>query len=215
MMSTDVSPSAESSPQLDLALPSSVSVLQAMIAELRQALSDRDQRVSELQQAIDALVRRLQRTPHDAWPADQPALFPEAHPQASQNAAPVETVPPPEPPQIIEPETKKRKKHKHGRRSLEELLKTLPLERREHPLTEAERLCPCCGRKRCKMGEQTSQQLEYIPAKLICIQHVQFTYSCPHCPEHIRTAPKPPQPIDRGLAGPGLLAVVIANKFDD
>ena len=95
------------------------------------------------------------------------------------------------------------------------MLKSLPLQKREHTLTEADRLCPCCGRPRRKIGEQTSQQLEYIPAKLVCVQHVQFTYSCPHCPEHIETAPKPPQPIDRGLAGPGLLALVTASKFDD
>jgi transposase len=44
----------------------------------------------------------------------------------------------------------------------EELLKTLPLVRREHPLTAAEALCPCCGRPRKKIGEQTSQQLEYM-----------------------------------------------------
>jgi len=37
----------------------------------------------------------------------------------------------------------------------------------------------------------------------------------PALPEHITTTPKPPQPIDRGLAGPGLLALVTASKFDD
>src|SRR5271154_3270135 len=70
-------------------LPSNVDVLQAMIAELRQALDGQKQRVAELEQAMDALLRRLQRTPRDAWPADQPALFPEA--QASA-AMPVETL---------------------------------------------------------------------------------------------------------------------------
>jgi transposase len=195
-------------------LPSNVGVLHAMIAELRQALDGQKQRVAELEQAMDALIRRLQRTPRDAWPADQPLLFPEV-----QAPEPTPEPPPPAadlaPSANSEPGPSKNKKKGHGRRSLEELLKSLPLERREHPLTEAERVCPCCGRSRRKIGEQTTQQLEYVPAKLVCVQHAQFTYSCPHCPEHIVTAAKPPQPIDRGLAGPGLLALVTASKFDD
>ena len=203
-------------------LPSNVGVLHAMIAELRQALDGQKQRVAELEQAMDALIHRLQRTPRDAWPADQPALFPEAPADAPAPADEPEREPtPPEPDRapsaLSEPgPSKNQKKTKgHGRRSLEELLKTLPLKRREHALTEAERWCPCCGRPRRKIGEQTSQQLEYVPAHLVCVQHAQFTYSCPHCPEHIATAPKPPQPIERGLAGPGLLALVTASKFDD
>jgi transposase len=199
------------------ALPSNVGVLHALIAELRQALEGQKQRVAELEQALDALLRR-QHTPRDAWLANQPALFPElpaATPAAEPGSPPPESGPAPS--AAAEPDTSenKTKQKGHGRRSLEELLKTLPLQRREHPLTEAERLCPCCGRLRHRIGEQTSQQLEYVPAKLVCVQHAQFTYSCPHCPEHIVTAPKPPQPIDRGLAGPGLLALVTASKFDD
>ena len=198
-------------------LPSNVDVLQAMIAELRQALADQKQRNTELEQAMDALLRRLQRTPRDAWPADQPPLFPEAQASVATPAdEPAPTQPNLAPTVAAEPgPTKKNKKKGHGRRSLEELLKSLPLQRREHALTEAECVCPCCGRPRRQIGEQTTQQLEYVPAKLVCVQHAQFTYSCPHCPEHIVTAPKPPQPIDRGLAGPGLLAVVAASKFDD
>lgn len=217
-MSTDVSHPSTPPPALTAAavLPRNVEVLQAMIGELRQALAGQKQRVEALEQAMDALVRRLQRTPRDAWAADQPALFPEA--ATVEPAAAGEPTPPATdlvPPAATEPSMSPKKKKGHGRRSLEELLRSLPLERREHPLPEAERWCPCCGRPRRKIGEQTSQQLEYIPAKLVCVQHAQFTYSCPHCPEHIVTVPKPPQPIDRGLAGPGLLALVTASKFDD
>src|ERR1700733_8270304 len=57
------------------ALPNHLGVLQSMIAELREALAAQKQRVAELEQAMDALARRLQRTPRDAWPANQPALF--------------------------------------------------------------------------------------------------------------------------------------------
>ena len=204
------------------ALPDNVAVLRAMIIELREALGRRDHRVAELELAVDTLLRQRQRPAPDPWPADQPALFPEASPQAvpPSDAAATTSGPPAAAGAASAPAepaatNQKPKRKGHGRRSLAELLKTLPPERREHRLTEAERLCPCCGRLRQIVGEQTSQQLEYIPAHFRRIQHVQFTYSCPSCPEHIQTAAKPPQPIDRGLAGPGLLAAVTASKFDD
>jgi transposase len=199
------------------ALPGNVAVLQGMIVELRDALAGQKQRIAELEQGMDALLRRLQRKPRDDWPADQPGLFPEMQsPELTPEPPPPPAAAAPPEPEATEATGPSKKKNKgHGRRSLAELLKSLPLQRREHVLTEAELLCPCCGRPRRKIGEQTSQQLEYIPAKLVCVQHAQFTYSCPHCPEHIVTTPKPPQPIDRGLAGPGLLALVTASKFDD
>jgi transposase len=205
---------------LDPRLPTEVPVLHGMIAELKQAVVEQRQRVADLEQVMQELIRRGQRSPREEWSAQQPALFPELHPDAlvSADAAP----PPPTEPAPAEPvpdepagRGKKGPKKGHGRRSLEELAKTLPVVRREHPLTEAEQLCPCCGKPRRKIGERCSNQVEYVPAKLVCLQHVQFTYSCPHCPEHIVTAPKPPQPIERGLAGPSLLALVTASKFDD
>ena len=216
----DAAPRAAADPAA--ALPDNVAVLRAMIVELREALGRRDHRIAELELAVDTLLRQQQRLPHNPWPADQPALFPEVSPQSvppsdavantSGPAAGAAAASVPAEPAATNPKPKKKG---HGRRSLQEWLKTLPPERREHRLTEAERLCPCCGQLQQIVGEQTSQQLEYIPAHLRRIQHVQFTYSCPSCPEHIQTAAKPPQPIDRGLAGPGLLALVTASKFDD
>lgn len=199
-----------SAPSSANALPSDVATLQCLVLELQQVVRGQHQRVAELEQAMQELIRRLRRIPRDDWSANQPALFPEAHPDAGAAAEPAT------PPVEEEPRrSKKSRKHKHGRRSLEELAQTLPVQRVVHELPEAERLCPCCGKPKPKIGERTSQQVEYLPAKLVCRQHVQFTYSCPHCPEHIATAPKPPQPIERGLAGPVLLALIVASKFDD
>jgi transposase len=198
-------------------LPNDVEVLQRMIVELRQVLADERQHRSAQDAVIADLLRRLQRMPRDVWAPDQPALFPELDPNAAVDpATPAESVAPVSAPQPgADASHSKSQRKGHGRRSLEELAKSLEVIRCEHQLTEAEQLCPCCGQPRRCIGEHTSQQVEYVPAKLMCVQHVQFTYSCPHCPEHIATAPKPPQPIDRGLAGPGLLALIVANKFDD
>src|SRR5271170_4047568 len=73
------------------ALPSNVAVLQGMIVELREALAGQAQRVAELEQGMDALLRRLLRKPRDDWPADQPGLFPEMQ---SPELTPEPTPPP-------------------------------------------------------------------------------------------------------------------------
>jgi transposase len=195
-------------------------VLERMLIEVTAALeAQRRENLSLRQQIADLLRQRYAR--RDEWSPEQPPLIPELHPDAQAAGTAIDSAASasavgeaaeaaPEPP------TKKKRKGKpHGRRRLQELLPRLPAERVEHPLTEAERVCPCCGELRCKIGEQKTQQLEYIPARLVRLEHVQFTYSCPHCPEHIVTAPKPPQPIDRGLPGPGLLAAIVTHKYDE
>jgi len=196
-------------------LPSDPVVLQHLVVELQAALSAQRQRVAELEAAMEDLLRRLYRTPREHWDPNQPLLFPDIHPDALATAADTPTVP--EVPAEPEAATKRKKaKGKpHGRRRLEELLPHLPKERLEHTLTEAERICPHCGKVRAHIGEQLSHQAEYYPARLVHVEHAQFTYSCRDCPEHIVTAPKPPQIIDRCLAGPALLAHVTSSKFDD
>ena len=102
----------------------------------------------------------------------------------------------------------------HGRRRLPE-----HLIRRDqiHQLKPEELPCPCCGKPRCKVSEAVSEQLEFQPATLHVIRHRRFIYSCQEdgCEANMVTAPKPPQPIDKGLAGPGLLAFVGASKLAD
>ena len=114
-------------------------------------------------------------------------------------------------PAAEEPGTKTKRKG-HGRRPLPA---HLPRETVIHQLTDVERLCPCCGRPRTEIGREVSEQLEYIPAQLKVLRHERVRYACHACEEHVTTAPKPPQPIDKGLPGPGLLAYVTLSKYGD
>ena len=71
-----------------------------------------------------------------------------------------------------------------------------------------------------KIGQESSWQVEYIPGRFERIEHVQFKYACRQC-EHnaenpnIELAEKPSQPIDKGMAGPGLLAYIVTSKYAD
>jgi len=89
---------------------------------------------------------------------------------------------------------------------------TLPRVEVRHELASCN--CPACGAGLTPMGEEISEQLDVIPAQFFVRRHIRPKYNCRHC-ETVHTAPMPPQPIDRGLAAPGLLAHVLGSKYLD
>jgi transposase len=108
---------------------------------------------------------------------------------------------------------------RRGRRNLA-AFENLPVIRRVHDLADDQKPCPCCGKMREKIGQETSWQVEFLPGRFERIEHVRIKYACRHCEasaDHpqITLAEKPFQPIDRGMAGPGLLAYVVTSKFAD
>ncbi len=105
-----------------------------------------------------------------------------------------------------------RPSRRNGRRPLP---KDLPRKRVEHDVSAEDKICPECGCDKKRIGEETSEQLEYIPASLYVIEHVRPKYACPQCQGQVVVGEKPAQPIEKGLAGPGLLAHVITSKYSD
>ena len=107
-----------------------------------------------------------------------------------------------------------KKKRGHGRRIIPD---NLPREEVVYELPEDERRCPVDGKPMSVIRYETSEQLEFEPAKLKVIVHKRAVYACPdkHDEATLITAPKPPQPIEKGLAGPGLLAEMVVGKFGD
>jgi transposase len=99
----------------------------------------------------------------------------------------------------------------HGRQRLPQ-----SLERRRvvFDLAAHERQCPQCQGELRHIGEEISEQLEYVPASLHVIQQACQKYACPKgCT--VVTAAKPLAPIEKGLPGPGLLAHVAVSKYGD
>jgi transposase len=111
---------------------------------------------------------------------------------------------------------------KHGRQKLPGHLPRLPI---EHDLDESEKACPCCGEQRQRIGQEKNEQLEHLPSNFVVLEHIRHKYACKHCNSghcqkcdgqaHIDLAAKPRQPIEKGLAGPGLLAYVVTSKMAD
>lgn len=79
---------------------------------------------------------------------------------------------------------------------------------------ESERMC-ACGQAKHRIGEETSEQIEYVPASVHVVRTIRGKYACPACQEGVSIAPVPPQAIEKSVAGPGLLAHVVASKYAD
>jgi transposase len=88
----------------------------------------------------------------------------------------------------------------------------LPREQQVHAPAEA--ACPSCGGTLQQLGEDVSEQLEFVPARFKVIRHVRPKLTCCCC-DCIVQASAPTRPIARGLPGPGLLAHVLIGKFAD
>jgi len=215
----------------DAALPDDPDVLKRMIRELLAALNGTQRELEGVRHRLDQLLRRLYGPKAERFRPDQPSLFD----LLSEGEADSETPPTsdqPAPAASSEPTTPGKKKG-HGRRRLPADLRR---ERIVHDLSDAEKICPCCHTPRVAIGQDSSEQLDYQPARLFIREHVRLKYGCLAClkaltddpasgtteatppispAEVIVTAPKPAQPIDKGLPGPGLLAFVITSKYCD
>lgn len=192
-------------------LPDDLGLLRQIIVELDAEKEKQEKLNAKLQHQLEQLLRwrygqRSDRVSSGQLPLFEPGAAVEAEAAIEEEpAVAVEDGPSAE---------GSPKKKGHGRKPLPP---DLPRERVEYELGGDERQCPKCGAE-CKcIGEETSEQLEYVPASLFVIQHVRYKYACPKpdCDGSVLLAEKPPQPIEKGLPGPGLLAHVVVSKYAD
>lgn len=184
-------------------LPNDVALLQSLVAQLLDTNEQLERRNAQLAHQLDQLLRRLYGPRSERIDPNQLPLFetggtPEAAVESVEKPCVAITAAP--------------RPNGHGRRQLPA---NLPRRRREHILPAEQLPCPGCGQARTKIGEETSEQLEYEPSSLYVVEHVRFKYACKCCQEHVAVAEKPPQPIDKGLPGPGLLAFTAVSKYGD
>lgn len=187
-------------------LPDDPAFLKEMITQLHQELQSSYRRQEQLQHQIDVLARRLFGRRSERIDPNQLALGlgelgPFLPAPAEEDEEPEDDPPPP-----------KRRRRGHGRKRLPE---DLPRQRVTHEPPEDERQCRGCGGALTRIGEEVREQLEYVPASFYVLETVRGKWACRHCEEGVVTAAAPPQPIEKGLPGPGLLAHVVVSKYAD
>lgn len=106
---------------------------------------------------------------------------------------------------------------KPGRRTLPE---GLPRVEVVHDLEEREKVC-ACGVALSRIGQETSEQLDVIPAKVQVIRHIRYKYACKSCEglegegPTVKIAPPAVQLIPKSIASAGLVAYVVSSKYED
>ncbi len=86
------------------------------------------------------------------------------------------------------------------------------LPRDEKRLLPAASCCPECGGALSYLGEDAAEQLELMRSAFRVIRTVREKHACTQCDAIVQAA-APSRPIERGIAGPGLLARVLTSKY--
>ena len=182
-------------------LPENLESAHALIRELDEMLRQKATEVEQLKNRIDQLCRRLfGRSSEKVDPRQLRLAFEELEKEESLEEPIVEVDNP--------PPTRSRRGHARRRR-----FEDLPRERVINDL--AEKSCEDCQRDLVKIGEDVSEKLDYVPSSVVIRETVTPKYACPSCHDGVLRAPGLPQAIERGIAGPGLLAYVVTSKYAD
>lgn len=198
-------------PASPVQLQQELALLRAERDELLKQLQQKDHTIDGLQYKLQCLLHRLYGRSAEKVDPNQMLLFNDLLTKLAPETPAPEVSP--------AAETSKSSNHGHGRRRL-----PADLERQQiiHDLPEDEKPCPCCGKMRHVIGRETSEQLDYVPARVKVLEHVRLKYACPECEKNaaeggpqIAVAERPLSPIEKGLAAPGLLSYLIVSKYGD
>jgi len=198
-------------------LPDNAELLREMVIDLATQLEAHERRFERVQNILEQLLRWRFGRKSEKLDDRQMFLFAlqwEAEGGTAKQLAAelgLDEKSPLAPDKEDEASAKPAKRRGHGRKPLP---RALTRERIEHELAESERQCPHCARTMERIGEEVSERLEYVPASLKVIEEARAKYAC-SCGGALKTAAKPAQPIEKGLAGASLLAQVVVAKYAD
>ena len=89
-----------------------------------------------------------------------------------------------------------------------------------HDIPEEEKQCDCGASLSC-IGQDVSEKLDYVPAKIRVIRNIRLKYACKNCEgvesegPTVKIAPVPTQLLPKSIATEGLIAHLIVSKFAD
>ena len=75
--------------------------------------------------------------------------------------------------------------------------------------------CSCCGKMPVRIGEEVSEEIDWIPAKLIRRRTVRPKYACTCGEAGVAVAPLPARLIPQSRLGLGLAVYILLARYDD
>jgi transposase len=186
--------------QLDAAL-TRVADLERLLDELAATTEERERAYACLKEELLNLKRMMFGPRRERLPEapGQGHLFDEADAPNSL----------PEPADDGPAATSPKRRKGHGRRPIPD---HLPRQNVPHDVAAADQMC-ACGRAKTKIGEDVTEQLDYVPGRLIVLRHIYPKYACSCCQDGVTTAAIEPTPIPGGLPTAGLLGFILVSKF--
>ncbi len=142
-------------------LPDDLVLCHEIIRQQAETIEESQRRIEQLEHQVELLLRRQFGPRRETVDPDQLRLFTD---DALDDIAE-------EPPKQEEAKPKRRWR-RAGRQKLPE---GLPRRRIEYELTDNELPCPDCRGPRTKIGEEVSEQLEYVPSSLFGDRNARFT----------------------------------------
>jgi transposase len=192
-----------------LDLPDDIESLRDMVIQLQGEIHRLKSQKDHLQEQVRLLLHKRFGAQSEKYPAAQSDLFNEAEVYAEDGSEPFaadDTVP-----LGAEATGSPAPSTKRGRKALPKVFPRVDI---IHELPEPQRHCPE-GHALVVIGEEVSEQLDIIPAKIQVLRHIRKKYACPCCGNGVKIAPLPPQPIPKSNASPALLAFIVISKFLD
>jgi transposase len=200
-------------------LPDDVELLKKMLLEqtekLERKLAQKDKRIAKLEQANQKLEDKLQQLleqynlaqykkyspSSESYQGDGEVLN-EAEQLVDEDKAQ---------PEVAQTEAEKPVKQRRPRIAAE-----LPRVEVIHDIVD--KTCACCGHTLHRMGEEVSEQIEFIPAQIRVIRNIRPKYSCRACETQgtevaIQIAEVPLSIMPKSMATPSLLAQIISSKM--
>ena len=165
----------------------------------------------QLQAKYAALLEQIRLFQHQRFGASSEKFHPDQQDLFNEAEATAEEIPIEEVDDALSAPEGASSARKRGRKALPPELPRIEV---IHDLPEEQRHCPE-GHELKVIGEEVSEQLDIIPAKIQVIRHIRKKYACPCCEAHVKTAAAPEQPIPKSNASPGLLAWIVTSKFLD
>ena len=181
---------------------------QAVLDELSNEIDRLNKENAALRQRVQLLTHRLfGRRSEKGVPVIEQGVLP-FEPAAGQVQP--ETTDESQRDEISEP-APRRRRHPGRRR----LPADLPRERIEVVPPVSERHCTTCDTAKVRIGADTTEELDYVPASFVIREYVRPKYACGRCQQGVVQAALPARPIEKGRPGPGLLAHVVSSKYAD
>ena len=180
---------------------------QAVLDELSSEIDRLNKENAALRQRVQLLTHRLfGRRSEKGVPVIEQGVLP-LEPAA---AGPVQAATTDESRQDETAEFASLRRRHPGRRRLPA---DLPRERIEVVPPASERHCTTCDTAKVRIGADTTEELDYVPASFVIREYVRPKYACASCQQGVVQAALPARPIEKGRPGPGLLAHVVSSKY--